>query len=125
MLQKFSVYGFRGPIYDLIDEYLKDRRQCVFWDEKRTKPLKITTGVPQGSVLGPLLFLIYINDLPEFAKSNKQIAIFADDTSVVKAGKRKECQIQEEIDKMAVCFRSNRMTVNASKCKVMNFGLGG
>ena len=50
------------------------------------------------------------------------MAIFADDTSLVKAGKRKDYQIQEDIDKKAVCLTSNRLTVNASKCKVISFG---
>ena len=65
--------------------------------------------------------MIYLN----MRKKYNQIALFADDTSLVKAGKRKEYQIQEEIKKMAVWFTSNRLTVNASKCEVMNFGLGG
>ena len=87
--------------------------------------MKITTGVPQGSVLEPFLFLLYINDLPEYAKKNNQMPMFADDTSLVKTGKRKECQIQEEIDKMAFWFTSNRLTVNASKSEVIIFGLKG
>ena len=83
--------------------------------------MKFTARISQGSLLGPFLFLIYINDKPENAKNNNQIAMFADDISVVKAGKRKESQIQEDIDKTVVWFTSNILTVNASKCEVMKF----
>ena len=56
-----------------------------------------------------------MKNLNEYAKNYNEIAIFADDTSLVKASKRKECQIQQDVDKMAVRFTSNRITLNASK----------
>ena len=114
MLHTFYAYGFRGPIFDSIDDYSKDRMQYVFPDKKRSTLLKITTGVPQGSILATFLFLIYINDLTENAKNSNQIAKFADDISLVKAVKRNECRLHEDLDKMAVWFTSNRLTVNAS-----------
>ena len=83
--------------------------QYIFWNQKTSTPSKITTKVPQGSVLGPFLFLIYSNELREYAENNNPFALFADDTSLVKGGKRKECQIQEDIDKMAVWFTSNSL----------------
>ena len=118
MLQKFYAYGFRGPIFDLIDDYLKDRMQYVFWDKKGSTLLKITTRVRPRSVLGCILFLFYINDLPECAKKNSQIAIFADDKSLVKAGKRKESQIQEDIEKMTVWFTPKTLTVMLQNAKL-------
>ena len=97
----------------------------VFWDKKRSTRLKVTTGVLQRSVLGPFLFLIYLNDLLDYPKNNNHFAMFADDTSLLKTGKPKECQIQEDIDNLAVWFTSNRLTVNAFKCEVMKFGQEG
>ena len=58
-------------------------------------------------------------------KKYNQIAMFPDETSLVKAGKRKKCQIQQDILKMAIWVTSNGLTVNASKCEVRIFGLGG
>ena len=87
--------------------------------------MKITTGLIQGLFFVHFLFLIYINDLPEYVKNSNQVARLADDSSAVKASKRKECQIQEDIDKLTVWFAADWLTVNSSKCEVKNFGLGG
>ena len=98
LLQNFYAYGLRGPIYDLIDDFWKTKCNTSVGIKKRSTPLKTTTGAPERSLLGPFLFLIPINDLSEYAKSNNQIAMFADDTSLVKSGKRKDFQTQEVID---------------------------
>ena len=110
------VYGTLLPIWHSNIKQLKIISLASFFAEKN-----YAETIHQG----PFLFLIYINDLPEYAKNNNQIAMLADDTSLVNAGKRKECQTQEDIDKMAVWFTWNRLAVNASKCEVMNYGLGG
>ena len=91
-----SFLGLRGPVNDLLKSYLEYRTQYVYHDEKVTKMQTLLTGVPQGSVLGPLLFLIYINDLSESIHSGK-LAMFADDTSVIKAGNRNDNSIEQDI----------------------------
>ena len=74
-------------------------------------------------MLGPLLFLIYINDLSEGIHSSK-LALFADDTSVIKAGNRNDISIEEDINSLTNWFTKNKLSVNLDKCEVVPFGSG-
>ena len=79
LLCKLKSYGVEGELLSLLECYLRDRKQRVVLNGQNSDWRKINSGVPQGSVLGPLLFLIYINDLPDRIMS--VCKIFADDTS--------------------------------------------
>ena len=81
ILKKLEHYGVRGVLLNWFKSYLTDRKQYVFCNGESSDLKPINCGVPQGSVLGPLLFLIYINDLPNI--SNKlSFFLFADDTNI-------------------------------------------
>ena len=88
MLYKLKSFGISGNLLNLIKHYLTDRSQRVLLNGQCSNWQPILAGVPQGSILGPLFFLIYINDLPDGLKSN--VKLFADDTSLFSVVKNKE-----------------------------------
>ena len=80
LLHKLKSYGISGQIFGLISSFLSNRPLRVILDTKSSQEYPVNTGVPQGSILGPTLFLLYINDLPDDVIYN--IAICADDTTL-------------------------------------------
>ena len=121
LLQKLEKYGFRGKILCLLTNYLENRQQYVEHNQIRSSTKELKTGVPQGSVLGPFLFLIYINDLPLVFEKSK-ISLFADDTTVYNMGMNSEKEITEDVRKMRNWFDVNKLTLNVEKCESISFG---
>ena len=77
LLTKLAHYGIKGDIYKWINSWLSQRTQCVVVDGESSELVRVESGVPQGTVLGPLMFLLYINDITNGLTSN--IRLFADD----------------------------------------------
>ena len=123
LINKLEHYGIRGIASDWFSSYLKNRSQFVsiLGFESSTKP--ICHGVPQGSVLGPLLFLIYINDLHQAIKHSK-VYHFADDTNLLNISKsHKEIQKQVNFD-LKVLYQwllANKISLNCDKTEIIFF----
>ena len=120
LLFKLSQHGVKGNTLNWIRAFLVGRTQAVVLEGESSSEVPVTSGVPQGSVLGPLLFLIYINDLPQNIQS--QVRLFADDTAVyLTVGSSDDRDIlQADLDTLQTWEHAWDMEFNPSKCQVLH-----
>ena len=128
-IDKLKYYGVHGTNLNLFSSYLENLKQYTEIDNIKSNMLSITTGVPQGSILGPLLFIIYIND---FAQASKMFTflIYADDTTLSSTlnvfsdnthDRNLEFLINEELVKINDWLKINKLSLNVVKSKFMIF----
>ena len=106
LIKKLEHYGVRGAASDWLKSYLSNRKQFVNIDGCSSELLDVICGVPQGSILGPTLFILYINDICNVSNLVKFI-LFADDTNVFGAGDNQlelECMLNRELAKLCKCL---------------------
>ena len=123
LLQKLSHYGVRGRANSLFQSYLQDRSQFVTISGKTSDKCSVEHGVPQGSVLGPLLFLIYINDLNLCIRHSKTIH-FADDTSLLNCNhslRKMNKQVNHDLRLLDEWLRANKISLNTDKTEIILF----
>ena len=123
LLNKLYHYGIRGIAFNWFSSYLSDRQQYVQYNGVNSSRRCIKCGVPQGSVLGPLLFLVYINDMCNVSKILDLIR-FADDTNVFFSHKNVDViqkTLNDELPKLSDWCNANKLSVNLKKSKFMIF----
>jgi hypothetical protein len=122
LLHKVRHYGIRGSLSNWIKDFLTDRTQSVVIDGVKSSPADVLSGVPQGTVLGPLLFLIYINDLPDKLQSKSRL--FADDCLVYREiSNPADTQVlEQDLKQLEVWQDKWLMQFNPKKCSTVTFG---
>ena len=123
LLTKMNNYGVRGLPLEWLRSYVHNRSQYVSYNNSESSYLPIRCGVPQGSILGPLLFIIYINDLRNVSDVLK-IFLFADDTSIFYSNKdmeKVENVLTKNIKHLYVWFKINKLSLNLAKTKYIVF----
>ena len=119
---KLKKYGFDGKLLNWVEDFLSERRQRVVFNGKCSSWKNVSSGVPQGSVLGPVLFILYVNDMPDSLESFCKI--FSDDLSVYSAvgDKTDQEKLQRDLLKLSEQSRIWLLEFSVPKCKVVEYG---
>ena len=124
LLHKLDYHGFRGIVLDWFRDYLSNRTQYVSYNDNKSDLKTILCGVPQGSILGPLLFILYINDITNMS-TLLDFLLFADDTTILYSSSdivSKIPLINMELSEVSNWFKANKLSVNATKTNYMIMG---
>ena len=122
LLDKLKYCSIRGVANNLLHSYISNRYQYVDFNGSISSTKVVDTGVPQGSILGPLLFLIYINELPRVSPLFNMV-IYADDTTLYSklSNNTNEDYLNSELHKISEWLASTKLSLNSQKTKVMIF----
>jgi hypothetical protein len=120
LLFKIRHYGICGKFLNWIEQFLSNRYQCSVIDNRFSASTPVISGVPQGSVLGPVLFLLFINDLDFVCSNDSRLKLFADDVKLYsETVNRSGGTLQQCLDKLCEWARMWQLGINVSKCHVL------
>ena len=123
LITKLQKYGIKNDVLNLLKDYLSHRTQQTSINGTLSQPQEINYGVPQGSVLGPIFFLLFIKDMEKVIK-HSQICLFADNTVLYNSNINKETmelELQEDLTSLSRWLNNDELTINVKKSKVMTF----
>ena len=125
LIRKLETYGVTGNLLNWIHSFLTGRKQRVCVGGTFSMWTDVISGIPQGSVLGPLLFVLFINDLPETIQNNTDIYLFADDTKIFRAIYNDDDyqKLQEDLDSLYSWTNDSLLKFHPQKCKHMRVSL--
>ena len=122
LMKKLSASGISGALHEYIQSYLENRKQYTVINQTKSENAKVEYGVPQGSLIGPDLFSLNVNDMPEQAQEDGELDLFADDSTAMETGD----SIDEAMYKMINTAETvgnhaskNSLTIHPDKCKIM------
>jgi hypothetical protein len=121
LIRKLYYYGIRGTALDWVSNYLSGRKQFVSYNNSKSDTVDISLGIPQGSILGPLLFLLYVNDLCNIS-SKLYYILFADDSNMFVSGSSLSdmCEVlNRELDLVSDWLKANKLLLNIAKSSFM------
>ena len=122
LLAKLSAHGIQGKVLEWIQAFLSEREQRVLVNGTSSQPAPVTSGIPQGSVVGPMLFVMYINDLPDVCTSN--VKLFADDTKLFTRSDDEAATtaMQEDLNRLQQWSNDWLLRFHPQKCSVLKLG---
>ena len=123
LIHKIQAFGIYGKLHQWLKDYLCNRQQRVIIENETSHFVPVLSGVPQGSILGPLLFLLYINDLPSCISCSTKMALYADDAKMYRQiASLNDClSLQSDLDNVNRWSKSWQLKFNLKKCSVITF----
>ena len=116
------IYNVDGRMLKFLVNYLGGRQQCVIIENVKSSSKNVLSGVPQGSILGPILFILFINDMAEGIDCNTNLILYADDTKMWRKirSERDHIILQTDINYLLMWSINNKINFNFDKCKVLS-----